>query len=230
MFDRVQHQLAPADHLSLDTPLQVARHDQTADQWIANQTGTDGPPLQERVAADPDLPLDTKRIIRAKVDARDSAAGEQARRHRAGLDDQVAGVTRTLPTTPGAYKPGTFARLADAYAAAGELGQGRGGPPRREWEAFMLPFAQASAERQQRMIDELSRGRAARRRHRHPAPAGRRGRTRPGPGSLTRSSRPQHCPGCGGQARYRWTHPPYQTQEHLQVEAPEGDVEHWAFR
>ena len=39
--------------LSLDAPLQVARNDQAANQWIANQTATDGPPLQDRAAADP---------------------------------------------------------------------------------------------------------------------------------------------------------------------------------
>ena len=56
LFDRVKDQLAPDDRLSLDGPLQVARNDQAANQWIANQTGTDGPPLQDRAAADPPCP------------------------------------------------------------------------------------------------------------------------------------------------------------------------------
>jgi hypothetical protein len=78
LFDRVKDQMAPADRLSLDTPLQVAQYEQAADQWIARETGTDGPPLQERRAADPNLPPDAKHIVRAKVDAHESA-NERAR-------------------------------------------------------------------------------------------------------------------------------------------------------
>lgn len=158
LFDRVQDQLRPSDKLSLDTPLRVARQEQAADQWIADQTETEGPPLQDRVAADPNLPLDTKHIIRAKVDARDSAEeGKRAATIQA-LDDQARAAYRAQAANPGAYKPGTFARLADAYAAAGDLERADGARRAAEWESFMLPFAQASAEKQQRMVDTLPPG------------------------------------------------------------------------
>ena len=35
LFDQMKNQIAPDDHLSLDGPLQVARNDQAANQWIA---------------------------------------------------------------------------------------------------------------------------------------------------------------------------------------------------
>jgi hypothetical protein len=158
LFDRVQDQLTASDRLSLDTPLQVARQDQMADQWIANQTATDGPPLQDRVAADPNLPLDIKRIIRAKVDARDSAKESKRAATLQDLEDQALAAYRAQAVNSAAYKPGTFARLADAYAAAGDLERAKGARLAAEWESYMLTFAQASAERQQRMIDELPPG------------------------------------------------------------------------
>jgi hypothetical protein len=37
LFDQVQDQLAPDDRLSLDEPVQVARNDQAANQWIADR-------------------------------------------------------------------------------------------------------------------------------------------------------------------------------------------------
>ena len=158
LFDGVQNQLSASDKLSLDTPMQVARQDQTAEQWIAKQSTTDGPPLQERVGADPDLPLDTKHIIRAKVDAYDSAQESKRAATVQALDDQVRAAYRAQAANPGAYKPGTFARLADAYAAAGDLERADGARRVAEWESFMLVFTQASAERQQRMIDALPPG------------------------------------------------------------------------
>jgi hypothetical protein len=148
LFERVQDQLTASDKLSLDTPMQVARQDQTADQWIAHQTATAGPPLQDRVGADPDLPLDTKHIIRAKVDAYDSAQESKRAATVQALDDQVRAADRAQAANPGAYKPGTFARLADAYTAAGDLERADGARRVAEWESFMLAFTQASAERQ----------------------------------------------------------------------------------
>jgi hypothetical protein len=70
LFDRVQDQLAPADRLSLDTPLQAARYEQVADQWIDRESKTDGPPLQQRLEADTNLPskvnlLSARRSMRA---------------------------------------------------------------------------------------------------------------------------------------------------------------------
>jgi hypothetical protein len=158
LFDRVQDQLTTSDKLSLDTPLQVARQDQTAEQWIADQTATDGPPLQDRVAADPNLPLDTRHIIRSKVDARASAEESKRAATVQALDDQVRTAYRVQAANPAAYKPGTFARLAEAYAAAGDHERADGARRAAERESFMRPFAQASAEKQQRMIDALPPG------------------------------------------------------------------------
>jgi hypothetical protein len=158
LFQRGRHQLTAQHVLSLDTPLQVARQDQTADQWIANQSATDGPPLKERLDADPDLPQETKYVIRAKVDARDSAEESKQVATIQALDDQARAAMRAQAINPGAYKPGTFARLADAYEAAGDPERANGARREAARESFLLPFAQASAEKQQRMIDELPPG------------------------------------------------------------------------
>ena len=42
----MKHQLAPDDRQSLDGPLPAAGNDQAAEKWIANHTGTAGPPLR----------------------------------------------------------------------------------------------------------------------------------------------------------------------------------------
>ncbi|HEY4171326.1 MAG TPA: hypothetical protein VGM96_31330 [Reyranella sp.] len=119
LFDRVNGQLTAPDRRSLDVSMETARNDQAADQWIANRTIADGPPLQDHAVADPELPADTKLIVRAKLDARDSA--EESKRAAAinALDDRVADTTRALASTPGGYKPGTLSRIANAYDDAG---------------------------------------------------------------------------------------------------------------
>lgn len=155
LFDQVKDRLTPADRLSLDAPLQVARADQTADQWIARETATNGPLLKERLDADPNLPLDTKYVVRAKVDARDSAAESKRAATIQQLDDQVRDAVHARAGNPTAYKPGTFARLADAYDAAGEPERAAFARRMAVQDAFLVPFAQASAEKQQRMIDDL---------------------------------------------------------------------------
>lgn len=156
LFDRVKDQLAPADRLSLDGPLQVARNDQTADQWIAGQTGTKGPPLQDRAAADPTLPPDAKLIVRAKLDAHDSAQESSRVATAKGLDDQIADTIRVLASTPGAYKPGT--RLARAYDDAGEPEKAAATRRLATQEAILVPFAETSVNRQQRQIDVFPEG------------------------------------------------------------------------
>ena len=47
LFDRVKDQLAPADRLSLDTPVQATRNDQLANQWIDRESKTGEPPLDQ---------------------------------------------------------------------------------------------------------------------------------------------------------------------------------------
>jgi hypothetical protein len=157
-FDRIKDQLAPAGRLSLDAPLQVARADQTADQWIARETTTDGPPLKQRLDADPNLPPDTKYVVRAKVDARDSAEESKRAATVQELDDQVRDAVHARAGNPTAYKVGTFARLADAYDAAGEPERAAFARRMAVQDSFLVPFAQASAERQQRIIDDLPPG------------------------------------------------------------------------
>jgi hypothetical protein len=155
LFDRVEDRLAPADRLSLDTPVLAARNDDLANQWIDRERNTDGPPLQERVAIDPELTPDARAIVRAKIDARESA-DESARAARVdALDDENRSTFQILSTKTEAYTPGTFARLADAYDAAGEPQKAADARQLALQESFLLAFAQATPDRQQKLIDLL---------------------------------------------------------------------------
>jgi hypothetical protein len=158
LFDRVEDQLAPADRLSLDTPVQAARTDELANQWIDRERNTDGPPLRQRLQTDPDLPTDVKPIVRAKVEARQSA-DESARAAKVqALDDEVQNAFSVLPSDPGAYRPGTFARLADEYAAAGEPQKATDARHLALQEPILLAFAQVLPGKQEQLIDELPDG------------------------------------------------------------------------
>jgi hypothetical protein len=64
----------------------------------------------------------------------------------------------TLATRPGTYAPGTLAKIADGYVAAGEPDKAVVAWRMATQEGFFLPFAQASAEKQQGMIDDLPEG------------------------------------------------------------------------
>jgi hypothetical protein len=155
LFDRVKDQLAPADRQSLDAPVQAARYDQLTDQWIDRESKTDGPPLQKRLEADSSIPSDAKPIARAKLDARESAA-ESARAAKVqALDDEVRDAFRLLPANPDAYRLGTLARLADAYAAAGEPQKAAEAWQLALQEPFLRAFARVSPDRQQKLIDSL---------------------------------------------------------------------------
>lgn len=162
LFRRKRRQLSDSHVLSLDTPLQVGQQDETAERWIGNQTGTDGPPLRERLAADPNLPLEIKCAIRAKRDERESAAESKRTATVQALDDEVQAAQGTLATHPGAYKTGTFAKAADAYAAAGEPDKAQTLRRLALQESTLISFARTSADRQQAMIDELGDGLAPR--------------------------------------------------------------------
>ncbi|HEY2873962.1 MAG TPA: hypothetical protein VGJ56_18700 [Reyranella sp.] len=158
LFDQVKDQLSPADRLSLDTPVQAGRYEQAADQWIAREIKTDGPSLQERLDSASELPSDAKPIIRAKLDARQSA-DESARVAKVqALDDQVRSAVRILPVNPSAYRPCTFARLADAYDALGEPKRAASARRTAAQEAFIVLFSQLSVESQQQLINELPEG------------------------------------------------------------------------
>src|SRR6185312_2075944 len=71
------------------------------------------------------------------------------------LDDEVREAFRILPINAGAYRSGTFARLADAYAAAGEPQKAAEMRPLALQEPFLRAFAQAGSDRQQKLIDSL---------------------------------------------------------------------------
>jgi hypothetical protein len=158
LFDHVKDKLAPADRLSLDTPLQTAQYKEAADRWLARETGTDGPPLRDRLDADPNLPPEAKHIVRAQADARESA-DESARAAKVqALDDEYAGLLRTQTFNPRAYRPGSLARLADAYDAAGEPNKAARTRQMAAQDAVIVPFGLASPDKQQRMIDEQPEG------------------------------------------------------------------------
>jgi hypothetical protein len=158
LFDQVKDQLAPDDRWALETPVQATRDDQLANQWIDHERKTDGPPLQQRVESDPDLPSAVKPIVRAKVDARESA-DESARAAKVqALDDELHEAARIQVFDPNAYRPGTFARLAADYTAVGESERAAFARRMAAQDAFIVPFAQGSAEKQQRIINELQPG------------------------------------------------------------------------
>lgn len=158
LFDRVKDQLTPADRLSLDTPLQTAQYKDAADRWLAREIGTDGPPLRERLDADLSLAPEVKHIVRAQADARESA-DESARVAKVqALDDEYASLLRTQTFNPRAYRPGSLARIADAYDAAGESKKAARTRRMAAQDAFIVPFALASPDKQQQMIDEQPEG------------------------------------------------------------------------
>jgi len=104
------------------------------------------------------LPVDARFIVCAKLDARDSIDESKRAAAVKGLDDQLANTTLTLATTPGTYKIGTLARIADAYDATGEPDKAASTRRLAVQESALASFAQASADRQQRMINELPPG------------------------------------------------------------------------
>jgi hypothetical protein len=52
LFERAKDVLVPADQRALEVPIQAARTDLAADQWIAREVGKDGEPLSVRLQAD----------------------------------------------------------------------------------------------------------------------------------------------------------------------------------
>ena len=97
----------------------------------------------------PTLPPDTKLIVRAKLDAHDSADESKRAATVKALDDQIADVTHFLATTPDAYKTGTLLQIARAYDDAGEPDKAVATRGLATQEAVLVPFAQAIVDRQQ---------------------------------------------------------------------------------
>lgn len=115
LFERVKHQLTADDRLALEMPMQVAHNEQVAEQWIASQIGTDGPPLQERVDGDTSLSPDVSLIIRTRLDERETAE-ESAGMRRPGASTTrsptLLASSRPIPTlTCRARSPGSRAPM-----------------------------------------------------------------------------------------------------------------------
>jgi hypothetical protein len=158
LFDKMQDRLVPADQRALEVPLQAARTDVAADQWIEREAGKQGGPLVTRVQADTGLSPAEKATVLAKVEAQDSAK-ESARIARVrGLDDKLDAAADALATKPATYKPGALAAVADAYEDAGEPAKARAIRRLALQESFLLSFARSSAAAQQRLIDSLPEG------------------------------------------------------------------------
>src|SRR5882762_3966413 len=114
LFERAKGHLVPADQRALEVPLQAGRTDAAADAWIAREQATPGEPLASRLQADERLSSAEKAAALAKIEAQQSAQESARIATVKGLDDSLEDSSRTLATTPAAYKPGTLAAIANA--------------------------------------------------------------------------------------------------------------------
>jgi hypothetical protein len=80
------------------------------------------------------------------------------RRRLKGLDDQIANAINILAGTPDVYQPGALARIAQAYDDAGEPDKAASTRRLAVQESALGSFAQASVDKQRRMIGELPSG------------------------------------------------------------------------
>jgi hypothetical protein len=158
LFERAKDQLVPADQRALDVPIQAARTDFAADQWIAAQVAKEGEPLRARLDANQELSPAEKSTALAKIEAQDSARESARVATVRGLDDKLDAAAQSLATAPGTYKPGTLAELANAYEDAGEADKANAIRRLAVNESFLSSFARGSAAAQQRLIDSLPEG------------------------------------------------------------------------
>jgi len=158
LFERAKDHLVPADQRALEVPLQAARTDAAADQWIEREANKDGEPLAARVQADTGLSPAEKATALAKIEARESAQESARIATVKGLDDRLAATTGTLATQPAAYRPGTLAAIANGYDDAGESAKASAARRMALQESFLLPFARSGAAPQRRLIDSLPEG------------------------------------------------------------------------
>jgi hypothetical protein len=155
LFGRVQSQLAEADRNALAPLLRNAAVDRAADQWIARESAAPGVPLAERAEADAQLSPLEKAVVRIRLDAQESTAASARVARVKGLDDRLGAAARDFATTPSAYKVGSLAAIADAYAAAGASEQAAVLHRVASQEPLLRPFAQLAVARQQAAIDSL---------------------------------------------------------------------------
>ena len=158
LFGRVQDQLVPADQRALELPIQTARTDVTADQWIAREATKPGEPLVTRVQTDTQLSPAEKALVQAKIEAQESAQDAARVTTIRGLDDQLEATAHSIATAPGQYRPGTLAALANAYEDAGEAPKAQAIRRLAQQESFLLSFARSGAAAQQRLIESLPEG------------------------------------------------------------------------
>ena len=158
LFDLMKDRLVPADQRALDVPIQAARTDAAADQWIEREAATQGEPLATRLQADTSLSPAEKATALAKVEAKNSAQESARLTTVKGLDDRLGAASQALATQPTVYRPGTLATIADGYDAAGELDKANAARRVALQESFLLPFARSSVAAQQRLIDSLPEG------------------------------------------------------------------------
>jgi hypothetical protein len=155
LFDRVKSQLAEADRSALASPLQNAAVDHAADQWIARESAAPGAPLAERAEADARLSPLEKAVVRIRLDAQESTATSARVARVKGLDDRLGAAARDFAIAPSAYKVGSLAAIADAYAAAGASEQAAVLHRVASQEPLLRPFSQLATSRQQAAIDAL---------------------------------------------------------------------------
>ena len=138
-------------------PVQATRLDQAADQWITRETGTDGPPLQERLDADPDLPSAAKPIVRAKLDARESADESTRVAKVQALDDELHRGLHAPDLQSECLQAGHVRRLANAYEARRRAERAEFARRMSGQDTFIATFTQLSSEKQRQTIDDWPR-------------------------------------------------------------------------
>ena len=158
LFDVMKDRLAPADQRALNVPLQAARTDLVADQWIEREAATQGEPLATRLQADTNLSPAERATVLAKVEARASAQESARIATVKGLDDRLDATGRAMATQPTAYRPGSLAAIADGYDEAGEPDKASAARRMALQESFLLPFARSSVAAQQGLIESLPEG------------------------------------------------------------------------
>jgi hypothetical protein len=156
LFDQIKDELSPPDLRRLHVPIEAARNDAAVDAWLQREATKPGPLLTDRAAADPALSPDQRAIATARAMAQESAHESDRIAAIQGLDDQFASARRTLATAPSTQSVGTFSTLTNGYAAAGAPEKAAEAGRVAALDPFLRVFAQASPDRQQRLIYALS--------------------------------------------------------------------------
>ncbi|HLG45792.1 MAG TPA: HNH endonuclease [Reyranella sp.] len=156
LFDHVKDRLAPPDLRRLNVAIEAARNEAAVDAWLQREATKPGPPLMDRAAVDPALSPDQRAIATVRSMAQESAHESDRVATIQGLDDQLASARRTLATAPSMQSAGTFSALTAGYTAAGAPEKAAEAGQLAALEPFLRVFAQASPDRQQRLIYALS--------------------------------------------------------------------------